>query len=230
MEGAKTFYKNLYTSKRVDLNGEDSRGFFENENIPKLSEEFKEICEGRVRIDEITEVLKSFKDNKVPGIDGLPAEFYKAFWHLLGETLVDSLNAAFDSGRLSISQRPAIITLMDKKGKDRTLLGNWRPISLLNMDVKLLSKALAYRIKKILPKLIHSNQSGYVEGRFIGETIRTIDDIMEFTKCEGIGGILAFLDFEKAFDSVEWNFLHKCLDVFNFGSDFKKWVSVLFKQ
>ena len=94
MEGAKTFYKNLYTSKRVDLNGEDSRGFFENENIPKLSEEFKEICEGRIRIDEITELLKSCKDNKVPGIDGRPAEFYKAFWHLLGETLVDSLNAA----------------------------------------------------------------------------------------------------------------------------------------
>ena len=79
-----------------------------------------------------------------------------------------------------------------------------------------------------MPKIIHSNQSGYVEGRFIGETIRTIDDIMEFTKCEGTGGILAFLDFEKAFDSVEWNFLHKCLDVFNFGSDFKKCVSLLY--
>ena len=63
-----------------------------------------------------------------------------------------------------------------------------------------------------MPKrTIHSNQSGYVEGRFIGETIGTIDDIMEFTKCEGIGVILAFLDFEKACDSVKWNFLHKCL-------------------
>ena len=80
-----------------------------------------------------------------------------------------------------------------------------------------------------MPKIIHSNQSGYVEGRFIGETIQTIiDDIMEFTKCEGIDRILAFLNFEKAFDSVEWNFLHKRLDVFNFGSDFKKWVSVLY--
>ena len=62
LEGVKTFYKNLYTSKRVDLNGEDSRGFFKNEHISKLSEEFKETCEGRVRIEEITEVLKSFKD------------------------------------------------------------------------------------------------------------------------------------------------------------------------
>ena len=65
------------------LNVEDSRGFFGNENILQLYEEFKEICEGRVRIDEITEVLKSFTDNKVPGIDKLPAEFYKAFRHLL---------------------------------------------------------------------------------------------------------------------------------------------------
>ena len=80
---------------------------------------------------------------------------------------------------------------------------------------------------RMFSSLTESNQSGYVEGRFIGETIRTIDDIMEFTKCEGTGGILALLDFEKAFDSVEWNFLHKCLDVFNFGSDFKKWVSLL---
>lgn len=58
--GAKIFYKNLHLSKCVDLNVEDSGGFFENENIPKLSEEFKEICKGRVRIDEITEILKSF--------------------------------------------------------------------------------------------------------------------------------------------------------------------------
>jgi len=67
-----------------------------------------------------------------------------------------------------------------------------------------------------------------VEARFIGEIIRTIDDIKEFTKSERISGILAFLDFEKAFDSIEWEFLHKCLEVFNFGPDFNKWVSVLY--
>ena len=67
-----------------------------------------------------------------------------------------------------------------------------------------------------------------MEGRFIGETIRTTDDIMEYTKGERISGILALLDFEKAFDSVEWDFLHICLEAFNFGSDFKTWVSVFY--
>ena len=105
-------------------------------------------------------------------------------------------------------------------------MSNWSPISLLNTDVKVLSKALAFRIKKVLPNIVHNNQSGYVEGRFIGEIIRTIDDIKEFTKSERISGILAFLDFEKAFDSIEWEFLYKFLEVFNFGPDFKKWVII----
>ena len=122
----------------------------------------------------------------------LPNSDYKKFWHLLGHSLVETFNAAFDSGSLWTSQKQAIITLIDKKDKDRTLLRNWRPISLLNMDVKLLSKALAYRIKKVLPSIVHNNQSGYVEGRFIGETIRTINDIMEHTKGERIRQLVVF--------------------------------------
>ena len=96
--------------------------------------------------------------------------------------------------------------------------------------LKILSKALAFRIKKVLPNIIHHNQSGYVEGRYIGETIRTIYDIMDFIKSEGMSGILAFLDFEKAFDSIEWNFINRCLEIFGFGSDFIRWFSVLYKD
>ena len=74
-----------------------------------------------------------------------------------------SFNTAFEAGNMSTSQRQAIITLIDKKDKDRLLLDNWRPISLLNTDVKILSKALAFRMKKVLPNIIHHNESGYVE-------------------------------------------------------------------
>jgi len=143
---------------------------------------------------------------------------------------VDSFNTAFEAGDMSTSQSQAIITLIDKKDKDRSLLDNWRPISLLNMDVKILSKALSFRIKKVFPNIIHHNQSGYVEGRYIGETIRTIYYIMDFTKSEGTSGIIAFLDFEKVFDSIEWNFIHRCLEVFGFGPDFIRWFSVLYKD
>ena len=90
------------------------------------------LCEGKVSVEEVSEVLKTFEDNKVPGNDGLPAEFYKTFWHLLGESLVASFNTDFEAGNMSTSQRQAIITLIDKKDKDRSLLDNWRPISVVD--------------------------------------------------------------------------------------------------
>ena len=87
-----------------------------------------------------------------------------------------------------------------------------------------MSKVIASRIKSVLPNIIHHNQTGYVKDRFIGETIRSIYDIMDYTVEENIPGLLIFIDFEKAFDSVEWDFLFKCLEAFNFGSDFLRWI------
>ena len=67
-------------------------------------------------------------------------------------------------------------------------------------------------------------RDNFVKDRFIGETIRSIYDIMEFTAEENIPGLLVFIDFKKAFDNVEWNFLYWCLEIFNFGPDFIHWV------
>ena len=72
-------------------------------------------------------------------------------------------------------------------------------------------------MEKVLPKIIHSSQTGYVKGRYIGESIRTISDIMSFTNAQNIPGFAVFLDFEKAFDSIKWNYLQQCLETFNFG-------------
>ena len=104
---------------------------------------------------------------------------------------------------MSNSQKQAVITLIEKKGKDRCLIENWRPISLLNVDAKILSKVIATRIKKVLPDIIHHNQSGYISDRYIGETVRSIFDIMDFTGKENIPGLLIFIDFQKAFDTLE---------------------------
>ena len=77
------------------------------------------------------------------GNDGLSVEFYRAFWHILGSVMVDSLNCSYDYGEVSNSQKEAIITLIEKKDKDKRHLSNWRPISLINVDVKIGSKAIA---------------------------------------------------------------------------------------
>jgi len=124
--------------------------------------------------------------------------------------MVDSFNYGFENGHLLISQRLGIISLIPKKDKNLEYLKNWRPVSLLNNDYKIATKAIALRMEKVLPKIIDESQTGYVKGRYIGDSIRTISDIMSFTKTQNIPGLAVFLDFEKAFDSVEWNYLQKC--------------------
>ena len=76
--------------------------------------------------------------------------------------------------------------------------------------------------------MINPTQTGYVKGRFIGESIRLILDIMEYTKHKDIPGVAVFLDFEKAFDSVEWNYIQKCLEATNFGPHLRQWVYVFY--
>ena len=93
-----------------------------------------------------------------PGSDGLSAEFYLAFWKVLGENLIEVFNASFSSGHLPPSLRRALITLLFKKG-DRLDPKNWRPISLLNSDYKILARILAGRLSKVLQLLIHPDQS-----------------------------------------------------------------------
>ena len=93
-----------------------------------------------------------------------------------------------------------IITLLDKKDKNNTLFK--RLLACFAAE-----HGIEYRIQKPLTNIIHTNQSGYVEGRFIGETIRMIDDIMEFTKCGRISGIFSFFGLWNSFDSIEWNSL-----------------------
>ena len=95
--------------------------------------------------------------------------------------MVDCFAYSFDKEELSISQKQAIITLLEKQGKDRQYITNWRPISLLNHDYKILTKALSLRMREVLPSIIHPDQSAYVDGRYMGDAIRIVQDVMEFT-------------------------------------------------
>ena len=144
--------------------------------------------------------------------------------------MVDSLNAAFAYGKLANSQRQAIIRLIEKKNKDKRFVENWRPISLLNVDYKIGSKALASRLEKVLPEIIHENQCAYVKGRTIFDAVRSISNVMEYTKLYNIPGLMTTFDFKKAFDSISWQFLTEVLRSFNFGESFIRWVGVLYSD
>ena len=97
-------------------------------------------------------------------------------------------------------------------------------------SANVIAKVIATRIVKILPEIIHSNQTGYVSGRYIGEADRSILDVMEHTKTVNIPGILLFIDFEKAFDSLEWNFMFKNLETFGFSHSLIRWVETFYSN
>ena len=176
------------------------------------------------------ECLKTMESGKSPGTDGIPAEFYKVFWDDLFPFLLAALNSAFTQGHLSISQRRGLITLIPKKDKPLQHLKNWRPISLLNCDYKIATKAIAARIKKVLPDLINNDQTGFLKGRSIGENVRLIDSIITYAESQNIPGILLFIDFEKAFDTLEWNFIEKTLRYYNFGDSLITWVKLFYND
>ena len=105
--------------------------------------------------------------NKTPGSDGLPAEFYKVFWNDISDLFLNSINYAYRSGQLSVTQRRGIIKLIPKKDAEPDLIKNWRPISLLNCDYK-----IAARFKQVIPNIINYDQTGFLKGRFIGENYK----------------------------------------------------------
>ena len=110
------------------------------------------------------------------------------------------------------------------------MIKNWRPISLINVDAKIASKTLAKRLEKVLPEIIHSNQNAFVKERSLFDAIRTIDDVMEYTKEKELCGILVAIDFEKAFDTLNFDFLIRTLHKFNFGPSFIQWIRTLYKN
>ena len=97
------------------------------------------------------------KNDKPPGNDRITKEFYEFFWNDIKNSLSDSIKKSFLSGELSTSQKQAVIKLIEKKDRDKRLIKNWRPISLLNTDTKLISKVIPIRLKKILNNLISEN-------------------------------------------------------------------------
>ena len=141
--------------------------------------------------------------------------------------IVNAVEYAFNNKRLSVTQNLGIISIIPKGEKDKRFLTNWRPLTLLNSLYKLVSGSITERIKPALSSIIHPDQKGFVAGRYIGEVIRTTYDIIHLAKENNLAGLLLCIDFEKAYDSISFKYIKKCLEFFNFGKDLIKWVEIL---
>ena len=220
------FYENLYKSK----NTRTPEQYLNNVNLEsKLTEQEANLCEGPITLEECIDAVNGMKLNKSPGLDGLTAEFYKQFWPYISSLVHESFLESQTNGELSRSQKQCVFSLLYKKG-DPENMENWRPISLLNIDYKILARVLALRLQKVLPKIISLDQQGYIKNRYIGYNIRQIQDIIDYTETLDIDGVILFLDFKKAFDTVEWDFMINVLRKFGFKNDLISWVNTLYKN
>ena len=176
-----TFYEKLYTvdDEIEDVNLEN---FLKDFNVPRLNISESLNLEGKITIGEAAKIIKNMKNNKSPGSDGFTVEFFKCFWKQLGNFIVRSINFGYMTGQLSVTQRQGVITCLPKGEKPRQFLKNWRPISLLNIIYKVASGCIASRIKKVLDKLINSDQTGFISGRYEGENTKLIYDIMDYAE------------------------------------------------
>ena len=225
------FYEKLFTSMKTQLTADHFTTFFNQDNIrAKLTPEEKDSCEGNISAKECLDALKSMGHGKSPGMDGFTVEFYYFFWKDLCHYLVRSVNFSYSIGEMSVTQRSTLITTLPKPNKTKFYLKNWRPISLLGVDYKIASPVIANRIKKVLPTIISHTQKCFLKNRSIAENTRLIYDIIDKLNSNNQEGLLVLIDFEKAFDSVEWNFLDGALKFFNFGESMRRWVKTFCKN
>lgn len=165
---------------------------------------------------------------KSPGDDGLPTDFYKEFMDLIAPRLVIVFRDAIIKGTMPESMQSAVITLIHKKGKEAQKCGSYRPVSLINVDAKILAKILALRLEAHLPSLIHPDQVGFIRGRSSADNVRRLLHLIWQVR-NSPESVFAFsLDAEKAFDRVEWGYLFRPLSRFGLGSSFIKWVRLLY--
>ena len=143
--------------------------------------------------------------------------------------LINVFNESFENEILPISQRSAVLSLIFKNG-DAEDIANYRPISLKNVNYRILAFVLAGRLQKVISLIVSHDQTAYIKNRFMGYNIRLVDDIIDHYDQAQKKGLIFKADFFKAFDSLEWDFMLKTLDFFNFGPSFKQWVKTKFSS
>ena len=220
------FYKELYTSQGIDVKAADELLKSVDKKLTAIQ---CEDLEKEITKIELKKALDKMADDKSPGDDGILTIFYKLYWDTIGDDFTKLVKHIHSINSMCKSQNRGLITLLYKQG-EREDIANWRPITLLNNDYKIIAKTIAERLKSVLPDIIHEDQKGFVKGRRIEHGVRLIQDVIEYSEMNKKGGAIIFLDQRKAFDRVEHEWLTKVLETFRFGHNFRTWIQLLYNN
>jgi len=220
------FYGDLY-SKEENLTT-DYESFF-SPDTPTLNDEDRRKLDEPETLEEITRTLNSCNES-APGPDGITYKTYQALWEVLGPFLLKSWQFSLETGLLPDSQRLSSITLLPKEGKDLSQIGNWRPITLTNCDLKIFTKNMANRVSLVLNKLIFKSQTAYIPSRNVHDNSRFFEFYRDYCSKNNVDAILMSLDAKKAFDSVDHKYMTACLKKYGFSDNFIEAVKTLYNE
>jgi hypothetical protein len=210
---ATDYYKNLFGPSNI------STIHMNDMNMKKLSSEDRESLTISFSLEEIHKVVFDLKHNSALGPDGLPAEFFEDFWDIIKKEIWN-LCDDFSKGILDIERlNYGLITLIPKVDNAMEIT-KFRPICLLNVCYKIITKTLNNRLSNCIHKIISENQFGFVKGKYILDFVVALHEIVHEVKRKKQNGIILKIDFEKAYDKVNWHSLYNMLQQKGFGD---KW-------
>lgn len=209
---ARSYYVDLYTAGNVvDYRPHEW-------TFPSLTHSDKRWLNRAVSPLEVKQALFQMDGRKSPGADGILAGFFQRFWHITGDPLTRFIQQAFRDGCFPPAMNHTLISLIPKQHPPECM-AHFRPISLCNVVVKVISKVVANRLKPLMSKLTSANQSSFVHNRQAADNIIVVQEVVHtLRRKQGrIGGLIAKIDLEKAYDRIDWKFLQAILEVVGFS-------------
>ncbi|GKV04879.1 hypothetical protein SLEP1_g16976 [Rubroshorea leprosula] len=189
----------------------------------RLSRKDREMLEAEFTNEEIKEAVFSCASDKAPGPDGFNFHFRKSVWSTIEGAITNFIKEFHKYGRLVRGINASYITLVPKK-KNPTTLKEYRPVSMVGSLYKILAKVLANRLRKVIGKVISMTQSAFLEGRQLIDSVLVLNELVHDLKRRKEMGILFKVDFEKAFDSIDWDYLDFMQSSLGFGDKWRGWI------
>lgn len=200
---------------------QDARPRFVSDKFKSISALQAAGLESSFSEEEIKQAVWSCDGSKAPGPDGFSLNFVKKYWDFLKHDFEQAIKDFEISGYLPRGCNPSFIALIPKVSNPQ-IVSNYRPISLVSLQYKVLSKLLANRLRKILPDVISDNQSAFLEGRQIVDCVLLANEIVPWAKRSKSSLMLLKIDFAKAFDCVNWSFLDSVMGQMGFGVKWRR--------
>jgi ribonuclease HI len=225
-EAAHSYFKDLYTAPEQEDLEIDTYPFSEIPNL--VTEEDNRFLNRPISMREIKKTVFRMHPDKAPGPDGFTPRFYIHCWDIIKKDLSKMVMRAQVCNKLGGSTNSAFLALIPKE-KGAKSFARFRPISLCNTGYKIISKIIANRLKKILPRLIPENQGGFVHGRHILDNITLVQEAIHSSCKKKEKGMAVKLDLANAFDRVRHDFLFSVMQRFGFNQQFINWVKACIK-